>query len=133
MTSTDPAAALSELLSSHGLTRESRLYRYTLDEFLAPAEGGDGWTLSANPAAGEAVVDIYAQGHVTVAEHLGPGLAFATSADDWQESERALVEVRLGDVLDQNGRLYPVESVVTCQVFYCTLPAGSVLVRKVDA
>jgi hypothetical protein len=127
---TDSKAVLSELLTSNGLTPESLLYRYTLAEFLTQSE--DTLSLSANPRADEAVADVYAQGHVTVAEHVGPGLAFGTSAEDWRGPDRELVAVRLSDVLAQGGKLYPVESVVTCQAFFCTLPEGRVSVRKVE-
>ena len=37
-----------------------------------------------------------------------------------------MVAVRLGDVLAQGGLIYPVESVITEKVWYCTLPAGSI-------
>jgi hypothetical protein len=41
------------------------------------------------------------------------------------------VEVRLGDILDQGGLLYPVESVTVEKAWYCTLPTGGVEVREV--
>ncbi len=40
------------------------------------------------------------------------------------------VAVRLGDVLDQGGMPYPVESVITEPVWYVTLPAGQVRVTR---
>lgn len=41
------------------------------------------------------------------------------------------VEVRLQDILDQGGLVYPVESVTVERAWYCTLPAGSIEVRPV--
>jgi hypothetical protein len=41
------------------------------------------------------------------------------------------VAVRLRDVLDQGGLLYPVESVITEPVWYLTLPTGRVRVERV--
>ena len=45
--------------------------------------------------------------------------------------ERMEVVVRLGDILDQGGLVYPVESVSIEKAWYCTLPSGSVNVRPV--
>ena len=41
------------------------------------------------------------------------------------------VEVRLQDILQQGGLLYPVESVTVERVWYCTLPGDGVDVRPV--
>jgi hypothetical protein len=41
------------------------------------------------------------------------------------------VEIRLGDILEQGGLVYPVESVTVERAWYCTLPAGSIEVREV--
>jgi hypothetical protein len=34
--------------------------------------------------------------------------------------------------LDQGGRIYPVESVITSRIWYLTLPEGGVRVRKIE-
>ncbi len=125
------ASALSDLMQAHGLTGDTRLYRAQLPEFLAEA-GEDGVFLaSGNPDASEAVIDIYGGGHMAVADSLGVGLAFTESRENqWEEEDRVGVEIRLGDVLDQGGLIYPVESVITEKVWYLTLPTGSVRVRR---
>ena len=88
--------------------------------------------MSANPDPSEAVVDVYGGGYGTVASQVGPGLAFALRPDSqWRDEGRVTVAVRLGDVLDQDGLLYPVESVITEPVWYVTLPAGRVRVDRV--
>jgi hypothetical protein len=46
------------------------------------------------------------------------------------EPKRQTVSVRLGDVLVQGGRVYPVASSVTDRVWYVTLPAGGIDVRE---
>ncbi|HEX6886017.1 MAG TPA: hypothetical protein VF530_21765 [Planctomycetota bacterium] len=127
-------AALESLLRAHGLSSESRLYRCTRREFLRPGEAPGTLSLSASVAAPEAVVDVYRNGHTLVAEQLGPGLAFAELRDNqWRAPDRALVEVRVEDVLAQGGLLYPVESVITEKVWFATLPRGSVAAREVRA
>jgi len=127
-------SAIEELMKSNGFSGESRFYRYTLPEFLTKDEGAGVYRLSADPDPAEAVVDVYSQGHVSLAEHMGPGLAFAESADNaWRSAERTCVELRLQDVLDQGGRIYPVESVTTERAWYVTLPQGSIPVSKVTA
>jgi len=122
-------AKLDEVMRSAGFTGVTRLYRHTLPEFLADTDDPGVQTLTANSDPSESVVDVYAQGHVSVAVHIGPGLAFVESPNNqWQESGRTAVAVRLRDVLDQGGLIYPVETVITDRVWYLTLPEGSVRV-----
>jgi len=127
-------ARVKEWMESNGLTVESRLYRYSLPEHLE-ATGDAGYAeISANPDPSEAVIDVYGQGHPTLAVHVGAGLAFAESADNgWQSDDRRCVELRLGDVLEQGGSVYPVESITTESAWYLTLPKGKVRVRVVEA
>ncbi len=130
----DAKATVSELMESNGFTSESRFYRYTLPEFLEPLQESGTFRISANPDPSEAVVDIYRGGHICLAAQVGPGLAFAESAEnDWEEAGRTGVAIRLQDVLDQGGRIYPVESIITGRVWYFTLPEGGAPVRKVEA
>jgi len=148
----DPAtrAALDRLLADNALTPATRLYREVLMETLTPTDAPGLFRVAANAAPSESVIDVYGQGHMVQAEQVGPGLAFAQSTrPDWQETMelrvlqagaatrehlaagRIEVEVRLADVLEQGGLIYPVESVTVERAWYCTLPAGSVLVREV--
>ena len=123
---------LAELMQSNHLTAESRLYRYSLSEFLTPTDDPAVFEISANEDPSEAVVNVYEQGHVVLAVHIGAGLAFSESRDnDWRETDRVCIELRLQDVLDQEGRIYPVESITTEQAWYVTLPRGTIRVRKV--
>ena len=122
-----------EQVATLGLTPESRFYRHTRSEFLEPLDEPGRYRISASADPSEAVEDVYAGGHTVLATHLGPGLAFAKVPESqWQESGRTCVELRLQDVLDQGGRVYPVQSVTTERVWYFTLPKGGVQVRSVD-
>lgn len=124
-------SALDKLMQESGLTGETLLYRQTLAEFLSPTDEPGVFRVSANADPTEAVVDVYGEDNVSLALHMGPGLAFTDSSDnEWTTPERVGIEVRLQDVLDQGGLLYPVESVITSRVWYLTLPDGSVTVRK---
>ena len=126
------ARILSETLEDHGLDVESILYRDTLEEFLTFDESAGELWLSANPDPSEAVVDVYGGGHGTVASQVGPGLSFAARPDNqWQHEDRVTVSVRLGDVIDQGGLVYPVESVITEPVWYLTAPSGRMRVERV--
>jgi signal transduction histidine kinase len=123
--------ALVELMRQHGLSEETRLYRYNLPEYLSEEGEGGAWVVSASPSASEAVIDLYTGGHIAVADSVGAGLAFSEErGSQWAEEGRVEIEVRLGDVLDQGGLVYPVESVITEKVWYLTMPDGSVRVRK---
>ena len=140
---------LSKLLEEHGLTEESRLFREAERKSLASTESSGVYRLTANASPGESIIDIYdGPGYLVQAEQVGPGLAFAESASpNWQETmemrtlragdskprsvgdDRVEVEVRLGDILRQGGRMYPVESVMVERAWYFTLPEGSIEVR----
>lgn len=123
---------LAELLAEYGLSRDSALYRATLPEHLDSAGGDDVVWISANPDPSEAVVNVYDTGHLSQAADMGAGLAFTEQEDnDWIESGRVSVRLRLGDVLDQGGLIYPVESVIIERVWYVTLPDGRVSVHHV--
>lgn len=119
-------------MQEQGFTPSSRFFRRTLPDFLSPAAEEGLLALSANADPSEGVIDIYGGGHSALAVNVGAGLAFTSSqAEDWAGDDRVLVEVRLQDVLDQGGRIYPVDTVITEPVWYFTLPAGSVHVRRV--
>lgn len=143
-------AVLDRLLAEHGLSAETRLYREVLSQHLRLTGTGGVLELSANQSPGESVVDVYGNGYTVQAAQVGAGLAFAeTPRPDWQETmelrvlqssdrtreqlslERMEVMVRLGDLLDQGGLIYPVESVAIEKVWYCTMPSGVVNVRPV--
>jgi hypothetical protein len=140
-------ADLQAVLDAHGLTAETRLYREAVFTHLVPTGTAEIFRLHANVAPSESVVDVYGAGHTVQAESLGRGLAFAESSNpNWQETmemrvmkgvtgampeARVEVELRLGDVLAQGGRVYPVESVTVEKAWYCTLPTGGVDVRIV--
>jgi hypothetical protein len=126
---TEPKVA--EFMAANGLDGETRLYRYSDAEHVTPASEG-GHRISANADPTEAVTNVYEQGHVELAVHLGPGLSFAESAENtWKDDGRVCVELKLVDALEQGGRVYPVDSITTERVWYVTLPEGSVPVRVV--
>ena len=124
-------AKLEALMSEHGLTGETLLYRETLPEFLSTTAESSIQQISANDAASEALLNVYGDGHVWNADQIGPGLTFTESKDnEWASEDRRTICARLQDVLDQGGLVYPVESVITDRAWYVTLPSGSLFVRK---
>jgi peptidoglycan hydrolase-like protein with peptidoglycan-binding domain len=124
---------VAAFLAANGLDADSRLYRHSLPEYLSSTDDG-GHRISANADPSEAVTNVYGQGHVELAVHVGPGLSFSESPENsWKDAGRICVELRLADVLEQGGRVYPVESIATERVWYVTLPEGSVRVRVVDS
>jgi len=141
---------LERLLAENGLNAETQLYREVLSKNLRLTGVGGVLELSANEAPRESVVDVYGAGNTVPAGQVGAGLAFAwTPRGGWQETmelrveqasertreqlslERMEVVVRLGDILDQGGLVYPVESVAIEKAWYCTIPTGVVTVRPV--
>jgi hypothetical protein len=148
----DTRDVLMRLLEEHGLSTESRLYREAQRSALHPTDLPGTFRLSANPQPSESVVDVYSgPGYLVQAESLGAGVAFAqTTMRNWQETvemrtmqaghagrppageDHIEVEVRLADILEQGGLMYPVESVTVERAWYFTLPNGSVEVREVS-
>ena len=125
---------LREWMRSNGLTAETRLYRYSLPGFLRPTKEPGIAEITANKDPSEAVIDVFGQGHTTLAVHVGAGLAFAETVDNgWRSDARRCVELRLGDALDQGGLVYPVESITTERVWYVTIPQGKIRVRVLEA
>jgi hypothetical protein len=141
---------LERLLAENGLTSDTRLYRETLRKALERTSTSGIFSLAANATPAESVIDVYGQGHTVQAEQVGAGLAFAeTPRPEWQDT----MEMRVlqsesaprsccrssgsrsrcvwGDILDQGGLIYPVESVAIERAWYCTLPAGSIHVKLV--
>lgn len=142
-------AVLLRLLEEYHLNGDTRLYREAERASLATTATPGVYRLAANAHPGETVVDVYGPGYLVQAENVGAGLAFAESAaPGWQETKelRALqaalnpvaaeadhveVEIRLADLLEQGGAMYPVQSVAIERAWYFTLPSGSVEVREV--
>jgi hypothetical protein len=141
-------AVLLRLLEEYHLTGDTRLYRETERASLAATATPGVYRLAASAHPRETLVDVYGPGYLVQAEEVGAGLAFAESASPgWQETKelRALqaglnraateadhveVEVRLGDLLERGGVMYPVQSVAVQRAWYFTLPSGSVEVRE---
>src|SRR5262245_45435287 len=80
-------AAIDRLLTDRGLSADTLLYREALREALTATDTPGVFRLAANPKPSESVVDVYGQGYLVQAEHVGPGLAFAESPrPNWQET-----------------------------------------------
>jgi hypothetical protein len=141
-------AVLLRLLEEYHLNDDTRLYRSAERASLAPTATPGVYRLAASAHPRETLVDVYGPGYPVQAEEVGPGLAFAqSSSPGWQETKelRALqagpsraaaeadhveVEVRLADLLEQGGAMYPVQSVAVERAWYFTLPSGSIEVRE---
>jgi hypothetical protein len=141
-------AILLRLLEEHHLSGDTRLYREAERASLSATATPGVYRLGASVHPRETVVDVYGPGYPVQAEELGAGLAFAESpSPGWQETKelRALrtglnraaveadhveVEVRLADLLEQGGAMYPVQSVAVERAWYFTLPSGSIEVRE---
>jgi hypothetical protein len=140
-------AVLLRLLEENHLSDDTRLYREAERGSLTATATPGVYRLAASAHPRETLVDVYGPGYPVQAEEVGAGLAFAESASPgWQETKelRALqadlsragaesdhveVVVRLADLLEQGGAMYPVQSVAVERAWYFTLPSGSIEVR----
>jgi hypothetical protein len=117
---------LESLLENEGLNADTILYRYTSSHHIITADDGNTF-IKANPNPPEIVVDHYAQGHSMPAREFGPGLAFALSKENrFKSSEKKCVSIRLGDILNQGGKLYQDQSSGEPDSWFMTMPQGSV-------
>ena len=113
-------AALDKLLTEHGLTPDTLLYREAERGALTPTNRPGVYSIPANAKPGETVIDVYGQGYLVQAEQVGAGLAFAQSDSpssqetfemrvlkargakpDTPQTNSVEVAVRLGDILRQ--------------------------------
>jgi hypothetical protein len=140
-------AVLLRLLEEYHLSGDTRLYREAERASLAATATPGLYRLAANAHPRETLIDVYGPGYPVQAEEVGAGLAFAQSpSSGWQETKelRALqaglspaaaeadqveVVVRLADLLEQGGAMYPVQSVAVERAWYFTLPSGFIEVR----
>ena len=61
------------------------------------------------------------------ASEFGPGLAFALSKESrFKNSDRLCVSIKLGDILNQGGKIYQDQSSGEPGSWYLTMPNGSV-------
>ena len=120
---------ISKLMKAKGLDDKSVLYRYSLIEYLDKLEDGS-TIINANPSATEMVEDVYGSGHILMASSFGPGLSFTIQPEEeFNSEEHTLVSVKLGDVLEQGGKIYPDKSTYTLNAYYLTIPAGMIKVQ----
>ena len=122
----------AQFLASQGFTTETLFYRYTLNEYITEIEDGS-LIINANPAATEMVEDIYNSGHILIASEIGPGLSFTKKEEsDFKTDQHMLVSLRLGDIIQQNGKVYPDKSTYTSNAVYITIPEGFVKVSVIQ-
>ncbi len=128
-----PESVRESLIEENEFSLETTFHRSASAEHLTPIDRAPGeYSLTANPDPSEAVLDVYGPGHIALAVHMGAGLAFAEVPDhEWNSDDRVNVSVKLQDIIDQGGLIYPVESVTTEPVWYFTLPSGQVRVTAI--
>jgi hypothetical protein len=142
-------AILLRLLEEHHLSGDTRLYREAERASLVATATPGVYRLAASAHPRETLVDVYGPGYPVQAEEVGRGLAFAEAASPgWQETkelravqaglnraaeaDHVVVEVRLADLLEQGGAMYPVQSVAVERAWYFTLPSGAIEVREAN-
>ena len=124
---------LAEFLESEGISKESQFYRYTLPEYLRVDADGK-YFVSANPEATEMIEDIYGNGHSMMAKFLGQGLAFTTEVEEeFKNDDHILISVKMENILDQEGLIYPdVSSYTDSKAYFITIPKGEIEVQKIE-
>ena len=125
--------AQEQLLNNMNLSPESSLFRYTLPEYLKTEDGGIHF-LYANDEATEIVIDIYNQGHKTMAKNVGTGLAFTTETEEeFSDDEKILVEIKINQIIDMDGLIYKDVSTYTGNSLFCTIPGGKIEVKVIGS
>ena len=122
---------LESLMKAEGLTPETILYRYTNAHHIVRNNNGE-TIVKANPNSQEMVVNHYENGHLTAAEEIGQGLAFALSKDSlFKSSERKCISILLGDILAQGGTIYKDVSSGEPNSWFLTMPNGETKITEV--
>jgi hypothetical protein len=123
---------LSTLMKSEGLSRDTMFYRYTTEKHLEEFEEGK-YKLFANDEATEIIEDYYKTGQLIMAKYIASGLAFTTEKDtDYKSDLKMCVEMRLSEILDQGGLVYPDPGSFETSSYFLSIPNGFVLVRKLN-
>lgn len=123
-------AILKAIMTENNFTPETSFFRFSSPKFLN--ESPDGLTfLSVNKNPTEMIIDIYRGGHSLMAKNVGKGLTFTTSVEEgYKSSDKTCVEVKLKDILDQNGMIYEVTSVPEyVKAFFFSFPEEKIQVR----
>ena len=92
-------------------------------------------SILAKENAEELIIDLYqGQGHSFMARNIGFGLAFTTDIEeDYIIEGKIGVKVKLKDILNQGGLIYPVISVPEyITSFFFSLPNGKVQVELLN-
>ena len=123
---------VKEIMQFEHFTENTKFYRYTLPEFIKQIKG-DIFEITANEEAAEMIEDHYGGGHLKMAKNVGPGLAFTIDSDnEYKEADRVCVELKLKDILDQEGKIYKDKSSYEEGTWFFTIPKGVVRVKKVE-
>ena len=124
------SAVLKSFMEQNSFTPESLFFRYTSSQYLEETNDGIIY-LSAIKNPTEMIIDAYHGGHSLMAKNVGMGLTFTTSVeDDYKSADKKCIEVKLKDILDQNGLIYKVTSVPEyIQAFFFTLPNEKIKVK----
>lgn len=125
---------LSSFLEAEGLSKDTKLYRFSLAEYVRKDEGGR-YFISANPEPTEMIKDIYESGHSMMAKFINKGLAFTAGVEEsFKTDEHVLVVLKLEKILEQEGLIYPDVSSFTDEsnAYFVTIPQGEIEVKKLE-
>jgi hypothetical protein len=126
-------AILKRIIAENSFTPETSFFRYTSPKHLVESQDGRTF-INAFKNPMEMIIDIYHGGHSLIANNIGPGLAFTLSVEeDYNSNDKLCVEVKLEDILDQNGLIYEVTSVPEyVKAFFFSLPDKKIKVEVYD-
>jgi hypothetical protein len=122
---------LLAFMKENKLTPETKLYRYTSKDYLKNIDGK--LYLKAKKKPTDMIIDIYngSSDNVFIASEMGQGISFLSiQEEEYESSGRVCIEIKIKDVLDQEGMIYPITSLPSyLKAFYCTIPNGLVKVK----
>lgn len=122
---------LKEFLKQNGLNENSKLFRYTANDYLL--QDVDVYYIKAKDECSDMAIDIYEdKGHVFVSQEFGKGLSFLSKPEpEYEKENRVCVELNLKDVFDQGGLIYEITSLPAyLKGYFVSLPEGKVKVTR---
>jgi hypothetical protein len=120
---------LEQKLEEFGFDEQSQFYRYTSKKYLI--EENNALFIKAKDECADMIIDHYDdQGHFFVSKEMGMGLSFLKNPEnEYEQSDRVRISVKLKDVLNQGGLIYEITSLPAyLKGYFVSLPEGRVKV-----
>lgn len=111
------------VMEENGFNENSKFYRVTNPEYIVGKTDDGRYLIRGNPESIVTVDDLYENKENTRASSLEPGInVMSKPSDKYNSHGELMVEVRLGDMLTQGGKIYKDRGSGSHRAWYLTVP-----------